>query len=78
MAVTKTETRDQLKIEYKTAYDTSGALGLSAWSQTFSYVKESSTLDQQLAYVKALASLTIYAEAPYKTLQVETSELVVG
>lgn len=79
MAVSREGTRDSMKIEYKASYDTSGSLDLPAWSQTFSYVKESATDQQKKDFVDALAAFTVYGAnyAPYRVLIVSTSELVV-
>lgn len=78
MSVSKESTGVSLKIDYKPAYDTSGNLDYPSWSQTFSAIKETATLQQQRDFVVALASLTEYYDAPYRVLQVETSELVVN
>lgn len=78
MAVVKESSRYQMKVDYKPAYDTSGSLNLETWNQTFSYVDEEATLDQLSAFVDGVASLTVYKDAPYRRLLVDTSELVQG
>ena len=78
MAVTKDYTTYAVKIEYKPSYDTSGNLDLTAYSQIFSHVSESATVDQLKAFADALMSLTVYANAPYRVSLVDTSELVVA
>ena len=79
MAVTKTNTKYAVKIEYKTEYDTNGEFpSLTNYSQTFSNVKETATIDQLKAYADALMSLTIYRSAPYKVYLIDTGTLAVG
>lgn len=77
MSVVREGTRDAMKIEYKPSYDTTGTLDLSAWTQTFSLVKESATDQQKYEFVRALAAFTEYAEAPYIVQVVSTSQMVV-
>lgn len=76
MAIVKESSRYQMKIDYKPSYDTTGSLDLSAWSQTLSYVDEQATLQQLRDFVDGIASLTVYAEAPYICLLIDTSQLV--
>lgn len=76
MAVIKDGSRYQMKIDYKTSYDTSGNLPEPDWTQTLSYVDESATLQQLADFVDGLASLTVYRDYPYRRLLVDTSELV--
>jgi len=76
MAVQKEGTRYQVKVNYKTSFDTTGTLQLADWSQTFSYVDEQATTAQLLAFGQALAGLTVYREAPYQIQLVDTSTLV--
>lgn len=78
MAIVKEASRYQMKIEYKTEYDTTGQLDLAAWTQTLSYVDEEATNQQLYDFVDGIASLTVYKDAPYKRLLVDTSELVVS
>lgn len=78
MAVTETDIRDQIRVEYKTDYDTTGDFPtLDDFQQTFSYVKENATLAQKKAYADALMTLTVYKGAPYVVKLISTGELVV-
>ena len=79
MATILTGTRDQIKIVYKTEYDTNDEFpNLESWSATLSYVREDATLDEKKAYADVLAGLTQYFDAPYIVQQVETGRLAVG
>lgn len=77
MAVTLENYRDQLKVDYKTSYDTAGDFpDLGDYGQTFSYVREAASYDVKAAMVRALMSLTVYDSAPYKIMLVRTGELI--
>lgn len=77
MAVILANTRDQLKADYKTSYDTAGDFPfLGDYGQTFSYVREAASYDVKAAMVRALLSLTVYDSAPYKIKQVTTGDLI--
>lgn len=77
MATTKTGTRDQVKVTYKKAWDAEEEYpALTDFTATFSYVRESASLDEMRAYGMALMGLTVYRPAPYVTSLVETSQLV--
>ena len=77
MAVILENVRDQVKVDYKTAYDTGGDFPfLGDYGQTFSYVREAASNDVKAAMVRALLSLTVYDEAPYKVMLVRTGELL--
>ena len=77
MAVILENVRDQVKVDYKTAYDTAGDFpNLGDYGQTFSYVDEDASNDVKAAMVRALLSLTVYDSAPYKIKLVSTGELL--
>ena len=77
MSVSKTNTKYAVKVEYKPDYDTNGEFPtLAAYSQTFSNVKETATVDQLKAYADALMCLTVYKDAPYKVYIIDTGTLV--
>lgn len=77
MAVILANLRDQVKADYKTSYDTAGDFpNLGDYGQTFSYVDEDASNDVKAAMVRALLSLTVYDQAPYKILLVRTGQLI--
>lgn len=76
MAVNEDNQRDQIKVVYKTSFDTSGNLDLPDFQQTLSYVKETATLQAKKDFADAIMSLTVYASAPYVVQKVTTTELV--
>lgn len=76
MAVNKANSVYAVKVEYKPSFDTTGTLTLPQYSQTFSKVKETATLEQLKAFADALMNLTIYKGAPYKVTFIDTATLV--
>ena len=79
MATTKTNTKYTVKVEYKTEYDTNGEFPtLANYSQSFSHVKETATIEQLKAFADALMSLTVYRHAPYKVYLIDTGTLAVA
>ena len=65
-------------VVYKPEYDTEGDYPeLTAWSKTFTRVKETATLDQQYAAIHGFMSLTTYKDAPYVRKHTITADLTV-
>ena len=77
MAVSKNSSKYAVKVDYKPDYDITGDFAtLKAYSQTFSNIKESASVDDIKAFADALMNLTIYRGAPYKVYLVDTSNLL--
>lgn len=78
MAVVINNNTYAVKVEFKSDYDLTGDFNtLPAYSQTFTKVKESATVEQLKSFADALMNMTIYRGAPYKVYLIDTGTLVV-
>lgn len=77
MAVINSNEKYSVKVEYKPEYDETGNSTLTAYSQTFTKVKETASPEALRNFAVALMSLTEYNGAPFKVTLIKTGDLIV-